>query len=406
MAWITEKHSRAFLVRWRDERGKAHSRQFKTREEAEAYKQEHEQSRRERALGAGPDVTDDAFGVARFNFDKNRWEMPDGTPWRGQGGPIIDPEAVDPRYAFENYLRKIIDDDVELRPGTRELYLRNIRVHISGTPLARADIRTISPEMLTDYWSRLNAGIGARRNVQQLLSKAFNRAVQVGDIDVSPLKRAPTVKRPSKTRREEVEPLTVVEIEKLADAAKNPRDRLEILVMAYGGLRAGEVGGLRVKDVDIERCRLQLRQQVTRVTGRGAFVAPVKTNAGRRTVTIPCSVIEELTTFLEEEPPAKDGRVFHGPNGELRAHNAINHNVSSTAKRIGLDVNAHQLRHTAVSLWIDDGANPVDVQRMVGHSDIRMTLGTYGHLFTHGGAALADSMERRRDAYRNGRDTR
>jgi len=31
-----------------------------------------------------------------------------------------------------------------------------------------------------------------------------------------------------------------------------------------------------------------------------------------------------------------------------------------------------------------------------------MTLGTYGHLFTWGGDALADSMERRRDAHRNG----
>ncbi len=39
---------------------------------------------------------------------------------------------------------------------------------------------------------------------------------------------------------------------------------------------------------------------------------------------------------------------------------------------------------------------------MIGHSDIRETLGTYGHLFTYGGRALAESMERRRARHRNG----
>jgi integrase len=66
-------------------------------------------------------------------------------------------------------------------------------------------------------------------------------------------------------------------------------------------------------------------------------------------------------------------------------------------------VHAHQLRHAAVSLLIDDGANPKDIQAFVGHADIRETLQTYGHLFDHGGAALAASMERRREARRNGK---
>jgi integrase len=67
-----------------------------------------------------------------------------------------------------------------------------------------------------------------------------------------------------------------------------------------------------------------------------------------------------------------------------------------------MDVNAHQLRHTAVSLLIDAGANARAIQSFVGHSDIRMTLGTYRHLFDHGGAALADIMEGLREEHRNG----
>lgn len=168
--------------------------------------------------------------------------------------------VVEPERTLAGYIRQMIDSDRDLRDTTRALYLRNLRLHIADTDLGRKDIRAITPDDLRSWWAKLDAGIGARRNVQQLVSKAFNRAVLVGDLEVNPLKRAPEVRRPSKTRNEEVEPLTVAQLEALAEAARAPRrgvvsemarwrDRLEVLVMGYGGLRAGEVGGLRRQDL-------------------------------------------------------------------------------------------------------------------------------------------------------------
>jgi integrase len=110
-----------------------------------------------------------------------------------------------------------------------------------------------------------------------------------------------------------------------------------------------------------------------------------------------------LRAFAKESPPTADGRVFHGTGGAPLAHVAINHVVQRAATRAGLrPVHAHLLRHTAVSWLIEDGANPKAIQAFVGHSDIKMTLGVYGHLFDYGGQALADSMERRRQQSRNG----
>ena len=308
----------------------------------------------------------------------------------------------DEAHTFGAYLRRMIDDDHDLRDSTRELYTRNIRVHIEGTALAQIDVRDVSPEDLSTFWRGLDVGTGARRNVYQLLSKVFNRAIAQGLLDVSPLKRAPEVRRPSKGRAEEVRPLTVAQVEHLAESARSPRDRLEVLVMAYGGLRAGEVGGLRVEDIDFKRCQLRLRQQVARVTGKGAYISPLKTRAAKRTVTVPCSITKELRAFLDATPAAADGRVFHGPNGELRAHNAVNHSVTAAARIAGLATHAHALRHTAVSLAIESGANPKAIQAFVGHSDIRETLQTYGHLFDYGGASIAEGFERLREAHRNG----
>jgi integrase len=155
--------------------------------------------------------------------------------------------------------------------------------------------------------------------------------------------------------------------------------------MAYGGLRAGEVGGLRLKDIDFARCQLKLRQQVVRVTGRGQYIEGLKTSSARRTVTLPCSVTDELKAFLGVEPPASDGRLFHAANGAMRAHNAVNHGVKTAAERAGIETHAHSLRHTAVSLAIEAGANPKAIQAMVGHSDISMALGTLGTCSTTAG---------------------
>src|SRR5919106_633453 len=50
-----------------------------------------------------------------------------------------------------------------------------------------------------------------------MLAPIFNRAVLIGDVDVSPLKRVPEIKRPRVPKRDNA--LTVAQLERLADAA-------------------------------------------------------------------------------------------------------------------------------------------------------------------------------------------
>ena len=41
----------------------------------------------------------------------------------------------------------------------------------------------------------------------------------------------------------------------------------------------------------------------------------------------------------------------------------------------------HDLRHSAVPLWISMGANLLQVSRWLGHSSVQITADVYGHLF-------------------------
>jgi integrase len=41
----------------------------------------------------------------------------------------------------------------------------------------------------------------------------------------------------------------------------------------------------------------------------------------------------------------------------------------------------HSLRHACASLWIEGGYNPKQIQKLMGHSSIKVTFDVYGHLF-------------------------
>jgi hypothetical protein len=62
-------------------------------------------------------------------------------------------------------------------------------------------------------------------------------------------------------------------------------------------------------------------------------------------------------------------------------------------RNAGLDgLRIHDLRHTAVALWIV-GATPMEVAARVGHTSVSFTLDRYGHLYPESDAALRDRLD-------------
>jgi len=52
----------------------------------------------------------------------------------------------------------------------------------------------------------------------------------------------------------------------------------------------------------------------------------------------------------------------------------------------------HSLRHSCASLLAAQGYSAFDVSRLLGHSDVRLTINTYTHEFAEGRRHLADAM--------------
>lgn len=54
---------------------------------------------------------------------------------------------------------------------------------------------------------------------------------------------------------------------------------------------------------------------------------------------------------------------------------------------------SHDMRHTAVSLWVADGASDLEVAKWAGHRSASFMKSRYAHLFPEHGEALADRLD-------------
>lgn len=167
-----------------------------------------------------------------------------------------------------------------------------------------------------------------------------------------------------------------------------------IELLAYGGLRWGEVVALRRSRCELLRQRLHVTGSLADVNGK-LIVQPTKTYE-RRYVTLPARVIENLAQHLDAVPPGDETLVFTSQRGTpLRNQNFRRSYFDPAAARAGLPagITPHGLRHTCASLLVDQGADPVAVQRHLGHRDVATTLRIYRHLFAHRTDQLADALD-------------
>jgi integrase len=83
--------------------------------------------------------------------------------------------------------------------------------------------------------------------------------------------------------------------------------------------------------------------------------------------------------------------VFHAPAGGPLRINGFRYRVWRTAvMAAGLTgLRIHDLRHTAVALWIAAGASPKEVAARAGHTSVSFVLDRYGHLFPGSGGQAA-----------------
>ena len=81
-------------------------------------------------------------------------------------------------------------------------------------------------------------------------------------------------------------------------------------------------------------------------------------------------------------PPSALGLVFPTKKGTVQSHtNILKRHFKPLCRKVGVEMRWHDLRHFAVSLWIEQGFSVKEVMTFAGHSSVQMTMDRYGHMF-------------------------
>ena len=362
-----------YRARWRDPSGKEHSKTFTRRIDAERF-------------------------LLSIEDAKLR-------------GVYVDPAAG--KMPFGAWAERWYKTTAALKPSTRHFYRQLLDNQILPT-FERATLAGIDRMMVREWVAALiESGLGASRirNAHAVLVMVLDSAVDAKRLAVNV---AANMRGLPRRPEHEMQFLTAVQVELFA-AAIDPRFSILVETGTYTGLRPGELLALKVKRLDLLRGTVRVAEALSEVNGHLTWGTPK--NHERRTVRLPRSLCEELGAWLAGRPHGPEDLVFTAPRGgPIREHKlmeryfkpairAANEAIATLPKderpaELPAALRMHDLRHTAASLLIREGASIKALQRQLGHKDAVQTLNRYGHLYPDELDSLAERLEQVRERAR------
>jgi integrase len=150
--------------------------------------------------------------------------------------------------------------------------------------------------------------------------------------------------------------------------AITPRYRAAVLLAAWCGFRRGEIISIHRDDVDLAAGMVTIRRNRVELLATGqAFDGDPKTDAGRRTVSVPPHVLRVLRDHMERY--AGRERAFVGRDGNPMRGDAIRQAFTRARAKVGMEqFTLHDMRHTGQTLAAATGATLKDLMKRLGHS--------------------------------------
>lgn len=190
--------------------------------------------------------------------------------------------------------------------------------------------------------------------------------------------------------------VTPEELTALADAL-GPDYELMAYLGAVLGLRQAESVGLRVGRLDFFRGTLTVAEQLTRGRKGSMATGAPKSDAGRRTLSVPAELMEMLAAHLArrgvtgQDPEAF---VFATPGGAPPDYTHWRRRIWKPATvAAGVDgLTFHDLRRANATGLVAEGVDVKTAQTRLGHSDPRLTLAIYAQVTGEADRAAADRI--------------
>lgn len=325
-------------------------------------------------------------------------------------GTYVEPNKVN----FGDWVRRWLELYVKpkVKMSTYSKYTINAETHIVPG-LGKVPLQQLTTDHIQEFYNNMaqTHSSSVLAILHQIVNGALKAAVKQKVIVNNP---AEYTVRPSVNYRE-ITPLSPDEVKRYLDAAREDRLYVAFLLAFYTGLRRGELLALRWSDItlrtkngtnltmaddidwkkiDMKSATLTVKQSLSRVEnydGKTELVfSEPKTESSKREIPILSFVLQELKSHRATQAQDKllagiayedNDLVFATalgkpiePRNLLRKHKAI-----LKKAKLREELRIHDIRHTFGTLLAQAGENPKNLQAIMGHADIRTTLGTYCH---------------------------
>lgn len=287
----------------------------------------------------------------------------------------------------------------DLRISTRRAYELAIRLwitpRIGSIPVSSLTGRQV--QAMTQAVAREH-GIRSAGMAHAVLRKALEDARRLDRIvERNVAKDA----KPPRWQSHRPEPWTTDQAASFLDSMSGQRLYPLFLLSAMTGLRPAEALGLEWDRVDLDRGRARIDHAIVWPVGGKPGLGKTKSEAGRRVISLPPRVVEELRSMKKADDRGHElfpnernlGLVFTEIGGRPMRLDTFNHRFAREVRRAGYPhIRLYDLRRLAATMMIK--ASSLDTAaRALGHSSIRLAAETYGYEMEASSRSMAEGVE-------------
>lgn len=238
----------------------------------------------------------------------------------------------------------------------------------------RMQVAAVRPIMVAEWVADLSGRLSASRTRQAygLLQQIMTAAVANDVIGMTPCRgvKLPKLPEPNPTI------LTERQVARIAANTREPYDLL-VWIIAYSGLRVGEVFALRRKHIDLRRAVLKVESNLLEIGGNKFFDTPK--NHQIRSITLPAFLVDALRKHLKDNVGAdSEAMLFTTYRGTMMRYNSwrVTHFDPAVAAAGLGHVTPKDLRATH-GTWVADRHGVMAAAKRLGHSNASVTTRHY-----------------------------